>query len=74
MIGRRHPKTAQQSRRGSDKNDKENTRSQVELFSIPPGLCDQIAEAANQALQEIEDGEVGSPPAGVDVPPPAQEV
>ena len=69
MIGRRHPKTAQQSRRGSDKNDKENTCSQVELYSIPKGLCDAVATAANMALEETEDGDLGSPPAGTPPPP-----
>ena len=36
MVGKRHPKTAQQSRRGSDPYDRSNTCSQRELYSIPP--------------------------------------
>ena len=53
MIGRRHPKTAQQSRRGSDKTgDLLNKCSQVELYSIPEGLCDAVATAANMGLEQ----------------------
>ena len=70
MVNRRHPKTAQQSRRGSDKNDKDSRCSQKELFSIPEGLCDAVAEAANLALQETEDNAVGSPIEGTHVPTP----
>ena len=69
MIGRRHPKTAQQSRRGSDPNDRNNTCSQRELYSIPDGLCDAIVEAANRALEETgASNQDGTPTAGVDVP------
>ena len=73
MIGRRHPKTAQQSRRGSDKNDTKNRCSQKELYSIPEALCDTIAEAANLALLEKHtqiDNVVASPLAGTDAPTP----
>ena len=52
MVGKRHPKTAQQSRRGCDRNDTDNTCSRAQLYSIPPTLCDEIAEAANLATQE----------------------
>ena len=54
MIGRRHPKTAQQSRRGSDPTDRNNTCSQRELYSIPPTLCDEIAGAANLAVEQSD--------------------
>ena len=70
MIGRRHPKTAQQSRRGSDKTATDNRCSQKELYSIPEALCDTIAEAANLALEETQDNVVGSPLAGTDAPTP----
>ena len=70
MIGRRHPKTAQQSRRGSDKNDTNNRCSQKELYSIPEALCDTIAEAANLALLETQDNVVASPLEGTDAPTP----
>ena len=52
MVGKRHPKTAQQGRRGSDAADRNNRCPQRELYSIPDGLCDEIAEAANLATQE----------------------
>ena len=52
MIGKRHPKTAQQGRRGSDATDRNNRCPQRELYSIPDGLCDQIAVAANLATLE----------------------
>ena len=68
MVGRRHKKTAQQSRRGSDKNDTDNRCTQLQLYSIPEALCDEIAEAANLALQETEDNAVGSPIEGTHVP------
>ena len=67
MIGRRHPKTAQQSRRGCDKNDTDNRCSQKELYSIPEALCDTIAEAANLALEETQDV-IATPFEGVDAP------
>jgi hypothetical protein len=66
LEGRRHPKTAQQSRRGSDPNDRNNTCSQSQLYSIPPGLCDAIAEAANIAALE-SDGSAVQPHARTDV-------
>ena len=69
MVGKRHPKTAQQSRRGCDKNDTANTCSQRELYSIPPSLCDDIANAANVALTQRSHGVSDSPAAGT--PPPA---
>ena len=68
MVGRRHPKTAQQSRRGSDNNDKDNRCSQKELFSIPEGLCDEIADAAHNHIINDESN------AGVDVPPATTQV
>ena len=52
MIERRHPKTAQQSRRGNDPTDRNNTCTQRELYSIPDGLCDAIAGAANLAVEQ----------------------
>ena len=55
MIGRRHVKTAQQSRRGNDPTDTNNRCTQRELYSIPEKLCDTIAEAANLALEETQD-------------------
>ena len=51
MIGKSHPKTAQQSRRSSDKNDVWNVCSTKELYSIPPDQCNEIADAAESALQ-----------------------
>ena len=68
MVGKRHPKTAQQSRRGCDANDRNNTCSQRELYSIPPSVCDEIANATNLAVQETDAGE---PSSRVDVPAPA---
>ena len=50
MVGRRHPKTAQQSRRSSDPNDKDNNCSTKQLYSIPSELCDEIADTAESAL------------------------
>ena len=70
MIGRRHPKTAQQSRRGNDPTDTNNTCTQCELYSIPERLCDTIAGAANLALVETQDNVVASPLEGNDVPTP----
>ena len=72
MIGRRHPKTAQQSRRGCDKNDIDNTCSQKELYSIPEALCDAVATAAKLALQETE--HAASPPPGPIVPASMRQV
>ena len=48
--------TAQQGRRGSDAGDINNRCSQRELYRIPDGLCDAIAEAANRALLETDAG------------------
>ena len=50
LVGRRHPQTAQQSRRGSDPNDRNNTCSQEQLYRIPDELCDDIAQAANDCV------------------------
>ena len=62
LVGRRHPQTAQQSRRSSDPNDTNNTCSQEQLYSIPAGLCDDIAQAANDCLRENADSRsVGAP-------------
>ena len=47
LLGRRHPKTAQQSRRSCGKTDTNNTCSQRELYSIPHELCDEIALAGS---------------------------
>ena len=69
MIGRRHPMTAQQSRRGCDKNDTNNTCSQRELYRIPDALCDEIAATANRALLETDDG-TAQPTPRADVPAP----
>jgi hypothetical protein len=66
MVGKRHPKTAQQSRRGCDKNDTDNICSRSQLYSIPPTLCDEIANAANLAVQERDDG-AAQPHARADV-------
>ena len=71
MVGKRHPMTAQQSRRGSDKNDKGNVCSQKQLYSIPEELCDNIARSADRAVIEIETDESL---AGANVPTPAEEV
>jgi hypothetical protein len=66
MVGNRHPKTAQQSRRGNDPTDHNNTCSRAQLYSIPDGLCDEIAGAANLA---VEQSNVPAPSPGT--PPPA---
>ena len=70
MIGRRYPKTAQQSRRGSDATDRNSRCSQRELYSIPERLCDTIAGAANLALMETQENVVGSRLEGTDAPTP----
>ena len=67
MVNRRHPKTAQQSRRGSETNDKDNRCSQKELFSIPEGLCDEIAAAVHNHIINDESN------AGTVIPPPTEE-
>ena len=54
MVGNRHPKTAQQSRRGNDPTDHNNTCSRAQLYSIPSTLCDEIAGAANLALEQSD--------------------
>ena len=69
MIGKRHPKTAQESRRGNDPTDTDNTCTQRELYSIPEKLCDTIAETANLALDETQ-YVIDAPFAGTDVPTP----
>ena len=51
MVGRRHPKTPQQSRRSSDPSDRDNNCSTKQLYSIPPELCDEIADAAESNLR-----------------------
>jgi hypothetical protein len=66
MVGKRHPMTAQQGRRGSDAGDINNRCSQRELYRIPDGLCDAIAEAANRALLETDAG-TAQPHARADV-------
>ena len=68
LVAGRHPKTAQQSRRGSDKNDTDNICSTWERYSIPEGLCDEVAAAANRTIQTNESN------AGLDVPPTAEEI
>ena len=67
MEGGRHPMTAQQGRRRSDAGDANNRCSQRELYRIPDGLCDAIAEAANRALLETD---ADQPHARADVPAP----
>ena len=67
--GRRHPMTAQQSRRGNDPTDTNNTCTQKELYSIPEKLCDTIAEAANLAIEETDESFERT-----HVSPPAEEV
>ena len=73
MVGKRHPMTAQQGRRGSDAGDTNNSCSQRELYRIPDGLCDAIAEAANLAMLQTEHEDVSAAPplAGAHVPAPA---
>ena len=70
MVGKRHPMTAQQGRRGSDAGDVNNSCSQRELYRIPDGLCDAIAEAADRALLET-DVATAPPNAGTHAPAPA---
>ena len=67
MIGKRHPMTAQQGRRGSDPTDKANRCSQKQLYSIPQELCDAIAQVANRAFLET-DASTAEPIAGVGGP------
>ncbi len=47
VVGRKHPQTAQRGFGGGDKHTLE------ELYSIPAQLCDEIAQAASQAVWEI---------------------
>jgi hypothetical protein len=61
MVGKRHPMTAQQGRRGSDPNDGNNRCSQRELYRIPDGLCDAIAGAANLAVDQRDEPTPGAP-------------
>ena len=69
LEGRRHPQTAQQSRRGSDPNDRNNTCSQAQLYSIPPGLCDDIARAANDSVRENDGSDERA-----DAPTPVRQI
>ena len=65
MVGKRHPMTAQQSRRSCDPTDKANVCSQKQLYSIPELLCDEIAQAAQSAnvrLMVNDAGDEGAPP------------
>ena len=73
MVGKRHPMTAQQGRRGSDAGDTKNSCSQLKLYRIPDGLCDEIANAANLAVLETDDG-AAQPHARIDVQTPASFV
>ena len=73
MVGNRHPKTAQQSRRGNDPTDHNNTCSRAQLYSIPPTLCDEIAATANRMLLETDDS-TDQPDARTHVPSPASFV
>ena len=68
MVGKRHLRTAQQSRRGIDKNDTDNVCSQLELYSIPEALCDEIAAAADHHIVNNESN------SGVTISHPAEEV
>jgi hypothetical protein len=61
MVGKRHPRTAQQGRRGSDAGDANNRCSQRELYRIPDGLCDAIAGAANLAVEQSDEPTPGAP-------------
>ena len=67
LVGQRHPQTAQQSRRGSDPNDTNNTCTQEQLYSVPAGLCDDIAQVANARIREnaVGSGEGAPPPTPV---------
>ena len=67
MVGRRHLRTAQQSRRGSDKTDTNNVCSQLQLYSIPELLCDEIAKAAHSHI-------VNESTTRTAIPPPAEEI
>ena len=61
MVGKRHPMTAQQGRRGSDAGDRNNQCSQRKLYRIPDGLCDAIAGAANLAVEQSDEPTPGAP-------------
>ena len=68
LAGRRHPQTAQQSRRGGDPTDRNNTCSREQLYRIPDELCDEIARAANDCVR------VNGSDEGTHAPTPVRQV
>ena len=48
-VGRRHPETAQRGSRHGEATGA-NSCSQAQLSSIPPSLCDEIADAATKRV------------------------
>ena len=68
MVGKRHPKTAQQSRRSCDRTDTDNTCSRAQLYSIPADLCEDIA--AEVLVLTQSHAVADSPNAGADVQAP----
>ena len=74
MLGKRHPKTAQQSRRSCDRNDTDNTCSRAQLYSIPAGLCADIAQAAELLALTQSHAVTDSPNAGADAQAPGSFV